>query len=153
MAQQEERKRDTENLQKKRRWRLITLLLISGGVLLWLGIPARVAQDRYLRRGVGSLSDTPIAQDAALKLGINLSFEQRSPEEIDEILGELADLGIEAIQHVFTYPNSNSPAATDWTQSDQIFELLSSYPTIKLVPLLDGDPATNYAPPDIDAYA
>lgn len=93
-------------------------------------------REAYLRRGTTQFPD-PIAH-SGVQFGVNAPL-------IDSF-DQIAAANITTIKHTFYFSDD-----FDWTSASRAFGTAKKN-NLTLVPLLDGDPSTNFAPPDIDAY-
>jgi hypothetical protein len=127
----------------KRQTRLAALLcgLLALAALLSLG--AIRAQYAYLTRGIPARLPEPIPHGRP-QLGLNVALEQYEPAELDTHLQQIANLGVRHIKQSVYLP---SDGAFDWATSDRILTAVANHPTLELTILLNGDPATQYAPP------
>src|SRR5690606_25507104 len=81
------------------------------------------------------------------RLGVNVQLE-RYGEELPSVLREIQTTGIDYVKQSFYYSDS-----FDWAAADRIVEA-TAQEGLQLVPLLDGDRATGFAPPaDVTAFA
>jgi O-antigen ligase len=104
---------------------------------------------QYQTRGIPPSLPEPIPHGRA-QLGMNVALEQYDDAELAQVLDELAALGIPYLKQNFYYRAED----WDWAQSDRLFTAVSAHPNLTLVPLLNGDPANNFAPPaDKAAFA
>src|SRR5690606_25037436 len=111
-----------------------------------LAIGALSARDRYLTRGIAPGLPEPIPQGGA-RLGVNVQLEQYG-DELSSILRDIRSTGIDYVKQSFNYSES-----FDWAAADRIVAA-AAHEGVHLVPLLDGDPATNFSPPDdVTAFA
>ncbi len=104
-------------------------------------------RDAFLLRGIPAGLPDAIPHGGA-RLGINIYLDNAGEAERSEALSGIQAAGIGTVKHSFYFSD-----AFDWTAADRLVEAISSE-GLTLVPLLDGDPATNFAPPaDLDAFA
>ncbi len=132
---------------QKRNLSLVILLTITGiGLLLtatWLN-----QRHKFLTRGIPELTTEPV-QDAGTVLGINVDLEQYNDVELAQTLDQLSQLNIKYLKQSFYFTPDFS-----WSETERIFTAVAQYPNLQITPLLDGDPATQFAPPsDINDYA
>ncbi len=73
---------------------------------------------------------------------MNVSLEQYNPAELDENLAQMAGAGFTHIKQSFYWRDN-----FDWETTDQMFAAATRH-DLTLIPLLDGDPANQFAPPD-----
>ncbi len=120
-------------------WLIITSLCL-------LAIGSLQARSRYLTRGITPLPG-PIAH-AGVQPGVNVRLDQYNAAALDTTLSTIAQTELTWLKQPFFYSDN-----FDWVTSDRIVNAVSQHPTLTLVPLLDGDPAVDFAAPDIDRYA
>ena len=116
----------------------IGYFILTAGILLALG--ALHARDRHLLRGVPRGLAEPIAH-SDLRLGINVQLEQYDDAALEQTLAEIAATEFGVLKQSFYFS-----AEFDFQQSDRILNAVAQH-GLTLVPLLDGDPATQFAPP------
>lgn len=117
------------------------LLLLALVAALGAGLLTR--QVDFLTRGVFDLND-PVIDDSwhgGPQLGVVIDLSQYDSVELVDNLQKIEGLGITQIRQSYFY----SPQF-DWAAADAQFAALERFPSIQLVPLLDGNPADNYAP-------
>ncbi len=139
------------NLDPKRPpgvYRLFLWLWLLLAILAGLGWGVNRARQQFLTRGIPADLPQPIPH-AGVAWGVNVYLERYSTEaERDQALAAIAAAGISYIKQSFAYR-----PAFDWEQADSWFQAAARH-SLSLIPLLDGDPATNYAPPaDLAAFA
>ncbi len=130
-----------------RRSPLITLILLFALLIILLTIGAMVARRSFLNRGLPSGLPEPISH-SEFQPGINVSLGQYTDNELPETLDQIRALGFQTVKQSFYYDDS-----FDWVASDVLVEAIVAS-DLMLVPLLDGNPDKNFAPPDdLAAYA
>lgn len=128
------------------RWRLLTVVLAILAITCLLAIGSLTARDYFVTRGIPTALPQPIEQGGA-RLGIHVQLEQYG-EELPEVLAEIQNTGIDYLKQSFYFSDE-----FDWQLSDRIIRAVEAQ-GVRLVPLLDGDPATGFAPPaDVQEYA
>ena len=128
----------------------LAALLCGLLALLSLGASgATRAQYAYLTRGIPAGLPEPIPHGRP-QLGLNVALEQYTPAELEAHLQQIADLGVRHLKQSFYLP---SDGAFDWAMSDRILAAVANHPTLELTVLLNGDPATQYAPPPPAEFA
>jgi hypothetical protein len=117
------------------------LALLVAGALTW--------QLTYRTRGIpAGLPDPILHADAAP--GLNVYFDLTDNSSWDAEMTAIRDLGIETIKQSFYFHED-----FDWEGAAALLETAVTHDLI-LVPLLDGDPANQFAPPppaDFAAWA
>jgi O-antigen ligase len=127
--------------------RYLTLVFLTLSVVSLLALGALLAQERYLTRGIPAGLPHPIPHGGA-RLGINVELGQYENDTLVSTLRELNDLGFSYLKQPFYYSES-----FDWREADRLIDAITAEGLI-LVPLLDGDPAKGFAPPDdFNAFA
>lgn len=112
------------------------LLAILAG-LTWGALRQRQA---FLQRGIPPGLPEPIAH-AGARWGVKVYLERYAAGELDQTLQDIANAGIPFIQQSFYYGE-----AFDWATADRWLAAATAH-GLTLVPLLDGDPAAQFAPP------
>jgi O-antigen ligase len=129
------------------RWRLLTILFLVLSAACLLVIGGLSARDRYLMRGIPDGLPQPIPNGGA-ELGVNVYLERYDDAELQQVLQEIHASGINHVKQTFFFREG-----FDWAAADRIVDAVSAE-GLSLVPLLDGDPAKDFAPPDdVNAYA
>ena len=108
------------------------------------------AQRFYLERGLSPALPEPIPH-AGVRLGVNVQLEQYDDAQLEETLTAIAATpSIRWLKQSFNFSDS---AESNWIVSDRIVNAVARFPSLKLVPLLDGDPSDDYAPPPPQQFA
>ena len=128
------------------RRRLLTLGLLALAVAALLTMGATAARTRYLTRGIPSSLPEPIPLGGA-RLGVNVYLEDANDAELRATLADITAVGIDTIKQPFHFREEQ-----DWTPADRIMAAAAAE-SLTVVPLLDGDPQTAFAPPDPTAFA
>ena len=115
---------------------LLALLLIVGVI----SIVALVARQRFLTRGLPEELPGPIAHASVSPYGINVAMLDWDVAARDLALARIAAAGFRWIKQPVRQ------AAGDEGRFEALLDAAAGL-GLKVVPLLDGDPATNYAPP------
>lgn len=106
-------------------------------------------QHGYLTRGIPPGLPGPAAQ-AGVEPGLNVYLNQYSDRALDEHLAQIAAMGIRFVKQPFYF----SPDY-DWAEADRVITAVTRH-HLTLVPLLDGQPQHDFAPPalaDFSAWA
>ena len=127
------------------RRRLLTILLLALAATALLAAGAAQARQRYLTRGIPALPE-PIPLGGA-QVGVNVYLTDAGDDELQSTLEQIAATGIGYVKQSFVYDDS-----ADWTAADRFMEAAAAS-SLTVVPLLDGDPQTNFAPPNPTAFA
>ncbi len=122
----------------RRRLTLLFLLLSLASILT---IGALKARNDYLRRGIPESLPEPIAH-SDVQLGLNVYLQEADEQELSQTLSDIAELGITVVKQSFYFEEP-----FDWGASDRIVSAVQNQ-GLELVPLLDGNPADGYAPPN-----
>ncbi|MBP6015900.1 MAG: O-antigen ligase family protein [Candidatus Promineofilum sp.] len=120
------------------RRRLLALLSLALAALCLLAIGARAARDDFLTRGIPNGLPEPVPQ-GGVRVGLNIQLDR--DDNVAATLDAIQALGIYDVKQSFYYQ-----ADYDWTGADRIAAAAAER-GMNLVPLLDGDPATGFAPP------
>lgn len=121
------------------------MLLLAALSLLTLG--ALSARDAFLTRGIPAGLPEPI-QNGGARLGINVELERYDDDDIEDALSAIKELGIEYVKQPFYYREDYQ-----WETADRMVSAIRDQ-GLSLVPLLDGDPAGGFMPPeDVVLYA
>ncbi|MEZ4512666.1 MAG: O-antigen ligase family protein [Chloroflexota bacterium] len=121
-------------------------LLLAAAALLGLG--AGRSRTAYETRGIPTSLPEPIAYGGAT-LGLNVYLQQYDEAELEQQLTAIATAGFTTIKQPFYYQEP-----FDWGASDRLITAVSQHPTLTLIPLLDGNPANQFAPPaDPNSFA
>lgn len=123
-----------------RRRRLLTLLSLALAALCLLAIGALSARDDFLTRGISDGLPDPVPQGGA-RLGLNVYLDHDGAD-VEATLEDIHALGINDVKQSFYYRDGY-----EWTSADRIIAAASER-GMNIVPLLDGDPTTGFAPPD-----
>lgn len=118
-------------------------------VLAFLALPGMGAlkqRQDFLTRGLPDGLPQPIAEGGA-QLGINVALEQYDDAALDENLTQIRDAGIGAVKQSFYFAE-----AFDWEGSDRLVTAVTHH-NLTLVPLLDGNPANDFAPVNPEQFA
>jgi hypothetical protein len=120
--------------------RRLTFLFIFLSLTSLLAIGAIKARQDYLLLGIPRSLPEPIAYNDT-RLGLNVYLQQYNEQSMAQTLAEIADLGINIVKQPFYFEEP-----FDWAASDRIVSAVRSQ-DIELVPLLDGSPTNQFAPP------
>ncbi len=126
-----------------RRWRtaLISIALFLLAFIALVTMGALFGRMRFLTRGIPDELPDPIP-NGGVRLGINTYLEKYDSEQLEENLNEIEKLGFSAIKQPFYFSDKY-----DWAASDEIVQNVVDAGFI-LVPVLDGDPTDDFAPPE-----
>lgn len=106
-----------------------------------LSIGAVRQQRAFITRGIPAGSPQPIIPHTTTQLGYNVHLTHLTPSQLDTTLTAISATGVTHLKQTFPHtPNF------DWETTDSIITATTTH-GLTLVPLLDGDPAQNYAPP------
>ena len=126
--------------------RLLTVLFLLAGVVCLLTVGALAGRDRFLTRGVPQGLPQPIA-DGGARIGVNVHLEKYG-DELPDVVDDIRATGIRYVKQPFYFSDN-----FDWAVADRIVNTVAAEGLV-LVPLLDGDPASGFAPPNsISDYA
>ena len=129
-----------------RRNRIISAIAILLALIGWLSVGARLQRHQAEQRGIWQITDPPLPNSQAT-IGLNVALEQYGPDALRANLEEIEALGVRHLkQHFFVSPQF------DWESADRIFAAVGRHEQLSLVPVLDGDPQANFAPPDLAEF-
>ncbi|HEX6384758.1 MAG TPA: hypothetical protein VF177_08825, partial [Anaerolineae bacterium] len=120
--------------------RALTLFWLAAAALALLAAGALKARHDYLTRGLPDGLPAPIVGEGP-HLGLNVELAQYDDEALDENLARIHNLGVRTVKQPFYFSQD-----FDWTESNRLITTVTSR-DLKLVPLLDGNPADDFAPP------
>ncbi len=127
--------------------RILSLTFLLLALSAFLAAGTLWARHTYLTRGIPADLPQPIAHGGP-RLGINTYLPLDDPVQMDETLAEIKAAGIETVKQPFYFEED-----FDW-QAAQVFFSAAGSHDLAVVPLLDGDPRTQFAPPaDPNAFA
>lgn len=118
-----------------------SLFFVTLTFLALVSLGAWQACRAYLTRGIPDDAPLLVVGGGATP-GVNVSLEQYDDAALDENLAQIAAAGLTHLKQTFHYSDN-----FDWTVSDRLVAAAARHHLI-LIPLLDGDPATQFAPPD-----
>lgn len=124
---------------QRRLW--LALLFLVLALLALLAAGALKARRDFLTRGMPDGLPEPIPYGGA-RPGLNVYLNQYDDEELATALERIAGTGVDAVKQPFYFQEP-----FDWEAADRLMDGASDH-GLQLVPLLDGDPATGFAPPD-----
>lgn len=116
------------------------LLVLAFTAVLTIGALAQ--QQAYRTRGIPDTLPQPIPAGGATA-GVNVDLAQSDPAGLDAALREIAATGFTAVKQPFYFSTTGD---FDWERADALVSAVAGH-QLTLVPLLDGDPATGFAPP------
>lgn len=126
--------------------RLLTFLFFALGIACLLAIGLLSSRATLLNRGIPEGLPEPIPEGGA-RLGVNVQLGKYS-DSLPQVAAAIRAAEIQYVKQSFYYSDS-----FDWAAADQIVTAVNSA-GLTLVPLLDGDPANGFSPPDsITDYA
>ena len=125
------------------RYHWLTLLGILAALLFALTAVSVWQSWQFQTRGIPASLPEPIPHGRA-RLGLNVALEQYDDAELSQALNEIAALGIPYLKQNFYFASTGT---FDWAASDRLFTAVAAHPELTLIPLLNGDPATQFAPP------
>ena len=128
------------------RRRLLTLVLLTLAAAALLTMGATAARQRYLTRGIPAGLPEPVPLGGA-RPGVNVYLTEADKAETRRTLAEVRAAGIDYVKQTFYYRPDD-----DWATADRIMSAAATE-SLTVVPLLDGDPQTAFAPLDPAAFA
>lgn len=120
--------------------RFLVSCFVIFAILNGLGMGALQKQQAFLKRGIVPALPEPIL-GAGVQLGINADLRQYPPLEWAEQLERMKNAGITHLKHPFYYTPQ-----FDWQEAEAIAQAITQADLV-FVPLLDGNPAEQFAPP------
>ena len=106
-----------------------------------LAAGALKARRDFLTRGIPEGLPEPIPHGGT-RPAVNVYLSQYEDEELAATLERIAGAGIGTVKQSFYFQQP-----FDWEAADRLVEAVSAH-DLQLVPLLDGDPTADFAPPD-----
>ncbi len=101
----------------------------------------------YQTRGIPASLPEPV-ENGSVRLGLNVALEQYDNAALEATLLAIDDMGVRSVKQSFYFCEE-----FDWERADLIIEAVSQI-ELELIPLLDGCPQDDFAPPsDPDSYA
>ena len=125
--------------------RALTIALFALAAVAWLAAGALAARERFLLRGIPELP-APIAH-GGVEAGVNVYLADANADEVAAALAAVRATGVSYVKQSFGYRPD-----FDWAAADRLLDAAAAA-GLTVVPLLDGDPATAFAPPDAAAFA
>lgn len=123
------------------RWRALTVVALVLAAACLLSIGSLKARDAWMTRGIpAGLPDAIPHGDA--RPGVNVYLEGATNAELQATVADIRTAQIDNVKQSFHFRD-----AFDWVAADRLVNSITAE-GLTLVPLLDGDPATNFAPPD-----
>ena len=117
------------------------------GILALLAMGALWQRHVYLTRGIPTTLPEP-NRNAGPELGLNVDLNQYDDQALDETLASIRAMGVTYVKQPFYFAQ-----AYDWETSARLITAVSNHNLI-LIPLLDGNPKENFAPPaNLDDFA
>ena len=136
----------TPSLPKSsRRRQALTIALLALAATAWLTAGALAARERFLLRGIPAWPDA-IPYGGA-QAGVNVYLDGANETELAATFSDIRATGITYVKQSFVYSTD-----FDWAAADRLLAAAAAE-GLTVVPLLDGDPATAYAPPAPAAFA
>lgn len=120
---------------------LLSLLLIALLVLILPIIAVVVANQAFITRGLPDALPEPISQ-ADFQVGVNVNLEIYDDRALADTLDQIRAGGFQTVKQRFFFDDP-----FDWAASDRLIEAVADS-ELNLVPLLDGNPQDNFAPPN-----
>jgi O-antigen ligase len=116
----------------------LLFLVLSGLCFLFAG--SLVYRQSFLTRGIPNDLPQPVAH-AGPELGINVYLQELPEEEVGASLAQIHSLGIKVVKQPFYFHED-----FDWAFADRLVAAATEQ-GLSLIPLLDGDPNSQFAPP------
>jgi O-antigen ligase len=125
---------------EQKRARIISAAAALLAALALLAMGAVFTRQNALVRGLPVALPQPVTGGGA-RLGINIYLDPGDEEETVEVLRDIRETGIQTVKQPFYFTPD-----FDWNAADRLVEAIAAE-GLELVPMLDGDPATSFAPP------
>ena len=119
---------------------LVAILLLALALLAVSLIGALRARRAFLTQGIPNELPEPI-DHGGVQLGMNVQLGQYGDEALEEALEQIAATGAQAVKQSFYFSQP-----FDWSESDRMVDAVARS-DLELIPLLDGNPALDFAPP------
>ena len=123
-----------------KKYRFLTVLWFICAAVALLAIGALQAWQAYQLRGIPESLPQPTAF-AGVQPGLNVYLNQYDDAQLTQTLDEIAALGFRYVKQSFYFSED-----FDWAAADRIVTAVSER-DLMLVPLLDGNPNDQFAPP------
>ncbi len=134
-------------MNEKNRNSILPFIFIALAGVALLSIGALILRENYLTRGIPDEIAIPVEYGGA-RLGFNVSLEQYEGASLNKALESIGNTGAKAVKQSFYNCDE-----FDWDVADHIVEAVGAS-GLQLVPLLDGCPQENFAPPSSpDSFA
>lgn len=127
-------------MAESHRPRLAALLGLFLAAVALLAMGALKARQDYLTRGIPAGLPQPVAHSGT-RWGINVNLGQYDEAALADNLSRLKQTGFRYVKQPFYLSQP-----FDWQESDRLVAAVAEHDLI-LVPLLDGNPADDFAPP------
>lgn len=128
------------------RARILTIILLLAAALSLAAAWGLQLRQDYLTRGLPEHLPGP-NNHAGVQPGLNVYLNQYDDAELEENLAQITEMGIRSIKQPFYFSEDFA-----WDEAERVITAVNQH-NLSLVPLLDGDPANDFAPPDVAAYA
>ncbi len=117
-----------------------TLLWIFIALLALLGTGALKKRADFMTRGIPDGLPQPIS-DGGARLGVNVALNQYDDAALNATLTAITNHHIQYVKQSFYFAEP-----FDWEEADRLITAVSTH-NLTLVPLLDGNPDNQFAPP------
>lgn len=121
---------------------IVSVLLVVIAVGLAVGIGVTRAQWKIVSRGIPKELPEPV-DGGGVRPAINVALEQYTDAELDQALESIREAGFGTLKQSFYYDSDY-----DWSLPDRLLAAVERH-NLQLVPLLDGNPNNEFAPPRI----
>ena len=130
-----------------RHFRVLSLICVALSLAAAAILGSLSRRDAFLARGIPAALPEPITHGGA-RPGVNVYLERLGEGELRSTLEEIRSSDLEYVKQSFYFRE-----AFDWESADRIVEAIAEE-GLTLVPLLDGNPDEQFAPPrNTGAYA
>jgi O-antigen ligase len=128
-------------MANSRRHRHLSLVFLAVTLLALLGMGALKARQDFLTRGIPRELPGP-SRHGGVRLGVNAHLQQYDAAALETNLERIRAAGIDYVKQNFYFAEPY-----DWAASDRLVAAVARHDLV-LVPLLNGDPAAGFAPPE-----
>ncbi|WP_420628220.1 O-antigen ligase family protein [Candidatus Leptofilum sp.] len=134
------------SVQNPQRARWLTLFWLLLGFVALLSVGGLQLRHNFLTRGLTADLPEPINY-GGVQPGLNVYLNQYDDAALAENLQQISDLGIQFVKQPFYFSED-----FDWEKADRLVTAVSQH-NLTLVPLLDGNPAADFAPMETAVFA
>jgi len=126
--------------------RFLTVFWLVVAALALLSMGAVQKRQQFLGRGLPDGLPEPVAH-AGVEPGLNVYLNQYDDAALAQNLTQIKQLGIRYLKQPFYFSSD-----FDWAEADRLFTAVAQQ-QLFLIPVLDGDPTSQFAPPYLAEFA